>query len=63
MSKRIAAAVAVMLTLSGCIDSGPNYKDCTAAREAGAAPINKGEPGYRTGLDRNGDGVACEESK
>ncbi|MEB3021533.1 excalibur calcium-binding domain-containing protein [[Mycobacterium] crassicus] len=38
----------------------PYYKNCTAARDAGAAPILKGEPGYRSELDRDGDGIACE---
>lgn len=36
------------------------YPNCTAAREAGAAPIYRGEPGYRSGLDRDNDGIACE---
>ncbi|GAB2511919.1 excalibur calcium-binding domain-containing protein [Nocardia heshunensis] len=36
------------------------YKNCTEARDAGAAPIRKGEPGYRSALDRDNDGVACE---
>ncbi|WKG13493.1 excalibur calcium-binding domain-containing protein [Nocardia sp. PE-7] len=36
------------------------YKNCEAARAAGAAPIHIGEPGYRPELDRNKDGVACE---
>lgn len=36
------------------------YQNCAAARAAGAAPIYSGEPGYRSGLDRDGDGVACE---
>jgi hypothetical protein len=36
------------------------YKDCDAARAAGAAPLHRGDPGYRSGLDRDGDGVACE---
>lgn len=36
------------------------YKNCTAAREAGAAPLHRGEPGYRSGLDRDDDGIACE---
>lgn len=40
--------------------SGVFYKNCAAARAAGAAPIQRGEPGYRAGLDRNSDGVACE---
>ncbi|PDO11602.1 MAG: hypothetical protein BLM47_00260 [Candidatus Reconcilbacillus cellulovorans] len=36
------------------------YASCAAARAAGAAPIYKGEPGYRPALDRDGDGIACE---
>ena len=36
------------------------YANCTAARAAGAAPLYAGTPGYRSQLDRDGDGVACE---
>ncbi|MFD6398365.1 excalibur calcium-binding domain-containing protein [Nocardia sp. NPDC060249] len=36
------------------------YKNCAAAKAAGAAPLHTGDPGYRSGLDRDGDGVACE---
>jgi hypothetical protein len=36
------------------------YANCTAARAAGAAPIYRGQPGYRPALDRDGDGIACE---
>lgn len=36
------------------------YKNCTEAREDGAAPIHKGEDGYADKLDRDGDGIACE---
>ncbi len=36
------------------------YANCAAARAAGAAPLHRGDPGYRSGLDRDGDGVACE---
>ena len=41
-------------------DSGVYYANCAAARAAGAAPLNRGEPGYRAGLDRDHDGIACE---
>ncbi|OEJ34234.1 excalibur calcium-binding domain-containing protein [Streptomyces subrutilus] len=37
-----------------------SYKNCTAVRAAGAAPIRRGDPGYGKHLDRDGDGVACE---
>lgn len=36
------------------------YPNCAAARAAGAAPLRVGEPGYRSGLDGDGDGIACE---
>ena len=37
-----------------------DYQNCDAVRAAGAAPIYVGDPGYRPGLDRDGDGVGCE---
>jgi hypothetical protein len=40
--------------------SGPTYANCTAARNAGAAPLYRGDPGYRDALDRDHDGIACE---
>lgn len=36
------------------------YANCTEVREAGAAPLHRGDPGYSTRLDRDGDGTACE---
>lgn len=36
------------------------YANCTAAKAAGAAPLYRGQPGYRSALDRDGDGIACE---
>ncbi|MCY0931274.1 excalibur calcium-binding domain-containing protein [Streptomyces sp. H27-H1] len=36
------------------------YKNCDAAKAANAAPIRRGEPGYRNALDRDGDGIACD---
>ncbi|QHK21773.1 DUF1524 domain-containing protein [Pseudarthrobacter psychrotolerans] len=36
------------------------YANCTAAKAAGAAPIYAGQAGYRSALDRDSDGVACE---
>lgn len=38
----------------------PYYRNCTEARAAGAAPLRRGQPGYRPEMDRDGDGVACE---
>lgn len=36
------------------------YRYCSDARAAGAAPLHTGDAGYRSELDRDGDGVACE---
>ncbi|WP_328520120.1 excalibur calcium-binding domain-containing protein [Kribbella sp. NBC_00359] len=36
------------------------YKNCAEVRAAGKAPLHRGDPGYSTELDRNGDGVACD---
>ena len=36
------------------------YPNCKAACDDGVAPIYRGQPGYRPGLDRDNDGVACE---
>jgi hypothetical protein len=42
------------------VPSSAYYRNCAAARAAGAAPLHVGDPGYRPGLDGDGDGVACE---
>lgn len=36
------------------------YKNCDAARAAGAAPVRRGQPGYASHLDRDNDGIGCE---
>jgi hypothetical protein len=36
------------------------YPGCNAARAAGAAPIYRGQPGYRQEMNGDGDGIACE---
>ncbi len=55
----IAALIATALPALAQEDS-VYYPNCTAARAAGAAPIYKGEPGYRRQFDRDNDGIACE---
>lgn len=37
------------------------YRNCAEAKAAGAAPLYQGDPGYRSALDRDHDGVACEK--
>ncbi len=45
---------------SGQASNEPYYANCDEARAAGVAPINRGESGYRSALDPNDNGVACE---
>ena len=46
----------------GMLDAAPGgvFRNCAAARAAGAAPVRRGEPGYGRHLDRDGDGIGCE---
>ena len=53
-----AAAPAAPAQESG--GSSAYYANCSAAKAAGAAPLYRGDAGYRSALDRDGDGVACE---
>lgn len=39
---------------------GGSFRNCAAARAAGAAPLRRGQPGYSSHLDADGDGIACE---
>ncbi len=36
------------------------YANCTAVRAAGAAPIRRGQPGFSSKFDGDGDGIGCE---
>lgn len=36
------------------------YRSCTEVAKKGKLPLLKGQPGYRKGLDKDGDGKACE---
>lgn len=42
------------------VEPSTYYRNCSAARAAGAAPVRDGDPGYAPHLDRDGDGVGCE---
>lgn len=37
-----------------------HYANCSEARAAGVTPLYEGDPGYRAGMDGDGDGIACE---
>jgi len=53
-------AVSAGLMRARAPQDGDHWSRCDDARAAGTTPIHAGEPGYRNGLDRDGDGVACE---
>lgn len=53
-------AVSVGLMRARAPQEGDYWPGCNAARAAGTAPIYIGEPGYREGMDGDGDGIACE---
>ena len=72
---RFLTTVAVALALTGCATaaekpdpdkpspsasekSTPSVRYRTCADAPG--PLHRGDPGYRPGLDRDGDGVACD---
>src|SRR5688572_33364744 len=55
------AAPAAGATLAPAqVAPGGAFRNCTEARSAGAAPVRRGDPGYGSHLDRDGDGVGCE---
>ena len=42
------------------VEASAYYSNCGEARAAGVAPLYAGQPGYREGMDGDGDGIACE---
>lgn len=59
-SKANALSVAIGMTRRRPPEPGDVWRGCNDARAAGTAPIYRGEPGYRDGMDGDGDGIACE---
>lgn len=59
-AKQAAAAAATAAQSQQSSSSNVYYANCTAARAAGVTPIYSGQPGYRSSLDRDNDGIACE---
>lgn len=67
MIRKTFVAVSALITIAGAVlgtahtaVADPYYKNCSAARDAGVAPLKQGDPGYASHLDRDGDGIACE---
>jgi hypothetical protein len=58
--RTVTTSAPVPTTAASPSPSGASFANCSEAKAAGAAPISRGEPGYSSKLDRDGDGVACE---
>lgn len=59
----VFAALSVSVTasaISHAQSANVYFHNCQEAKAAGAAPMRQGDPGYRTELDKDKDGVACE---
>ena len=54
-------AIGGVLFGCGSANADTYYANCAAAWADHAAPLHQGDAGYRSGLDRDGDGVACEK--
>ena len=55
-----AAAVATAAAETAAVESSVYYAGCNEVRELGKAPLYRGQPGYRIGMDGDNDGIACE---
>ena len=66
MKKMITAAIGGALLSGALLGAGAAnadayYENCTAASDAGVAPLAEGNDGYEAPrLDRDEDGTACE---
>ncbi len=59
--KQVVSPTPTKSTAPAPINDTVYYANCTAVRAAGKAPIYKGQPGYSSKLDRDGDGIGCEK--
>lgn len=44
------------------VEENIHFSSCREAWENGYSDIHRGEPGYSSKLDRDGDGIACERA-
>ncbi|USU12404.1 excalibur calcium-binding domain-containing protein [Sphingomonadaceae bacterium OTU29THOMA1] len=54
------AAVATGVKRARDPQPGDQWGGCNDARAAGTAPLYSGESGFRSEMDGDGDGIACE---
>jgi hypothetical protein len=48
------------LSITPDVHAHSDIPNCSTARALGLAPAYRGQPGYRSHLDRDGDGISCE---
>jgi hypothetical protein len=48
---------------SAASGSNRRFRSCEDAQKAGFTHMRRGQAGYSKGLDRDGDGVACDKVK
>lgn len=59
--KKMTSILFTLIFLAGCKDNQiVPFDSCSQARNVGAAPVHRGDPGYSKKIDADGDGVACE---
>jgi Excalibur calcium-binding domain len=54
------AAASVAAEQARQVERSVYYAGCNEVRATGKAPLYRGDPGYREGMDGDGDGIACE---
>lgn len=57
-SARVGARVEA--SVEAGVEASVYYAGCDEVRLLGKAPLYRGQPGYRSGMDGDNDGIACE---
>ena len=60
MTQEEKAAAAVEAVAAQQVHQSVYYAGCNEVRAQGKAPLYRGDPGYREGMDGHSDGIACE---
>lgn len=55
-----ASTAAAGVVLAPAVSADPPYKNCSEAHADGRYNIPQDDDAYRSKLDRDGDGLACE---
>lgn len=59
--KKLIFLVLMMLTVNSFAEL--RFSSCKDARSKGYSHIRRGQPGYSSRLDRDGDGIACDKKR